>query len=80
MFTNDTKFVGDMTWLSCEPQGIPQKGLQIACAVTIYFNNVIFKLALPLTKRRNHSNDAHDSVSPNVDSLSTKLKHNVSKQ
>ena len=30
-------------------------------------------------KRRNHNNDAYDSVSPNVDSLLTKLKHNVFK-
>ena len=28
-----------------EPMGIPQRGLQIACAVTNYFNNVICKLA-----------------------------------
>ena len=27
--------------LSCEPQGIPQKGLQITCALTIYLNDVI---------------------------------------
>ena len=31
-------------------------------------------------KRRNHDNDAHDSMSPNIDSLSTKLKHNVLKE
>ena len=35
----------DTSRLSCEPQGIPQNGLQIACALTIYFNGVICKLA-----------------------------------
>ena len=31
-------------------------------------------------KKEDKSNDAHDNVSPNVDSLSTKLKHNLSKR
>ena len=35
--------VGDMYRLSCEPRGIPQKGLQIACVVAIYVNDVICK-------------------------------------
>ena len=38
-------FVGDTNRLSCEPRGIPQKGLQIACVVTIYVNDIICKLA-----------------------------------
>ena len=38
-------FVGDTSWLSCEPRGIPQKGLQIACVVAIYVNDVIRKFA-----------------------------------
>ena len=38
-------FVGDTSRLSCESRGIPQKGLQIACVVTIYVNDVICKLA-----------------------------------
>ena len=37
--------VGDTSKLSCEPQGIPQKGLHIACEVMIYFNDVILTLA-----------------------------------
>ena len=37
--------VGDMKGLSCEPRGIPLKGLQIACVVTIYFDYVICKSA-----------------------------------
>ena len=37
--------VGDTNRLSCEPRGIPQKGLQIACIVTIYVNYIICKLA-----------------------------------
>ena len=37
--------VGDTNRLSCEPRGIPQKGLQIACVVAIYVNDVICKLA-----------------------------------
>ena len=32
--------VGDMNRLSCEPRGIPQKGLQIACMVAIYVNDI----------------------------------------
>ena len=73
--------VGDTSRLSFEPQGITQKGLQIACALTIYFKNVICKLAEPLrTRALSDKTDAHDSVSPSVDSLSTKLKHNPSKQ
>ena len=36
--------VGDTNMLSCEPQGIPQKGHQITCTPTIYFNDVICKL------------------------------------
>ena len=37
--------VGDTGRLGCESRGIPQKGLQIAFVVTIYFNDVICKLA-----------------------------------
>ena len=74
-------FVGDANRLSCEPRGIPPKGLQIACVVAIYVNDVICKLALRLrTGEENNSKVAHDSVSPTVDSLSTKLNHNRSKQ
>ena len=40
-----TLFVGDMKKPSCEPRGIPLKGLQIACVVTIYFDYVICKSA-----------------------------------
>ena len=32
-------FVGDTSRLSCEPWGVPKKGLQIACAVT---NHILF--------------------------------------
>ena len=38
-------FVRDMNGLSCEPQGIPRKGLQVACALKINFNDAICKLA-----------------------------------
>ena len=38
-------FVWDTKRLSCEPRGIPQQGLQIACVVAIYVNDVICKLA-----------------------------------
>ena len=47
-YWRDEKFpliVGDTNRLSCEPRGIPQKGLQIACVVTIYVNDIICKLA-----------------------------------
>ena len=37
------KIVGDMYRLSCEPRGIPQKRLQIACVVAIYVIDVICK-------------------------------------
>ena len=37
--------VGDTNRQSCEPQGIPQKGLQIECVVAIYVNDVKCKLA-----------------------------------
>ena len=30
-------------------------------------------------KKRNHNNDVHDGVSPNVDLLSTELKNSVEK-
>ena len=67
--------VGDTNTLCCEPQGIPRKGLQIAFVAAIYFNDVICKLASRLrTGKENNINDAHDSVGPNVDSLSAKLK------
>ena len=39
------EIVGDTNRLSCEPRGIPRKGLQIACVVTIYVNDIICKLA-----------------------------------
>ena len=45
-------FVGEITALfggtrelRCEPRGIPQNGPQMACAVTIYFDDVMCKLA-----------------------------------
>ena len=58
------QFVGDTNRLSCDPQGIPPKGLQIACAQTIYFNDVICKLASPLkTRAGNNSTEAHDIAS-----------------
>ena len=48
--------IGDTNRLSCEPRGIPEKGLQIACLVAIYVNDVICKLALRLrTGEENNS-------------------------
>ena len=31
-------------------------------------------------KRRNHYNNMHDIASPNIDALSTKLRHNMLKE
>ena len=59
----------------------PKKGLEIACVVAIYVNDVLCRLASRLrTGEENNSKVAHDIVSPAVDSLSTKLNHNRSKQ
>ena len=38
-FDNVQIIVGDRNRLSCEPRGIPQKGLQIACVVANYVND-----------------------------------------
>ena len=46
----------------------------------IYFNDVICKAWQLRTRAGSNSTDAHDSVIPNADSLSTKLKHIVKKQ
>ena len=39
-------------------KGISQKGHQIACAITIYFNEVMCKLAWPLRARE------HETIVP----------------
>ena len=44
-FCSWTSVVRDTNRLSCEPRGIPQKELQIACVAAIYANDVIYKLA-----------------------------------
>ena len=75
-------FLSDLVWdingPNCEPRGISPKGLQIACTVANYLNNVICKLNWPF-KEESNCNDAHDSLSPNVDSLIANLRNNVSK-
>ena len=44
----------------------------------IYLYVVVCKIGLTVeNKRRENKNDAHDIVHPNVDSLTTKRKHNV---
>ena len=64
---NSSLFVEDTNRISCEPQGMPPKGLQIACKPMIYFNDIMCKLAALLrTWVRNSSNDVHDSMSPSV--------------
>ena len=70
-----------MSKLKCEPEGISQNKLQMACPVMTYFNYLIMQISLHVeSKRRNLSNDAHNHVSLRVDSLSTKLKDNVLKE
>ena len=44
-----------------------------------HLRNMQISLAVE-NKKRNNSNDEHDNWSPNVDSLTTKLKHKGSKQ
>ena len=44
----------------------------------IYLYAVVYKLGLTVeNKRRDNNNDAHDIVHPNVDSPTTKRKHNA---
>ena len=49
---------------SCEGQGIPKR-LHVACAFTIYFGDVICKLAVAFeSSAGNNRAEAHDIVSP----------------
>ena len=49
---------------SCEGQGIPKR-LHVACAFTIYFGEVICKLAVAFENSAgNNRAEAHDIVSP----------------
>ena len=49
---------------SCEGQGIPKR-LHVACAFTIYFGDVICKLAVAFENSAgNNRAEAHDIVSP----------------
>ena len=68
---------GDTSRLSCEPHGIPQKGLHRMCSNELLRQRNVQISFTVENKWRSHNNDVHDSVSPNVDSLSIKLKHNV---
>ena len=49
---------------SCEGQGIPKR-LHVTCAFTIYFSDVICKLAVAIENSAgNNRAKAHDIVSP----------------